>query len=51
MDEEIEVPSKELTAEEKKQIVEVFTNIPITGNIQTLPKKLELVLSIIRKLS
>ena len=48
---EEEVLAKALTDEEKKQIVEVFSKIPITGNIQSLPAKLELVFSIIKKLS
>lgn len=46
-----EVPSKELTAEEKKIIIDVLTNAPLRGSLQTLPKALDQFVTIIRKLS
>lgn len=41
----------DLTDSEKKLIVEVFSNIKLTGNVFELPEKLAEVASIINKLS
>jgi len=46
-----EVLSKALTDEEKKLVVDVLSNIPLQGSIQTLPAQMEKIVTIIRKLS
>jgi len=48
--EEVE-ESKNLTGEERAFIVKVLTNLPLQGNLQTLPKAIDDVMNIIRKLS
>jgi len=46
-----DIKKEPLTQEEKELIVKILTNVPLQGNIQTLPKTMEGILSILRKLS
>ena len=41
----------ELTAEEKKLIVQILSSTPIQGNIQQLPRIMQQIIEIIKKLS
>ncbi len=43
--------SKDLTADEKKFLIKVLTNLPLQGNLQSLPKAMADVMAIIKKLS